>query len=257
MPKRKLGWKPDVPDFRDLSYSAHRMKAEKPRVLPKSIDFRDKFPVVYDQGDLGSCTAQAIAAALEYNRAIQGITTEMDPSRLFIYYNERKTEGTINEDAGAYIRTGIKSVVKEGYCHEGLWPYDISKFKVAPPVACYEQAKKYKAMSYYRIDNTNLLHLRSCLAAKYPIVFGAMLYTSFEQADSNGGFVPVPKPTDNDDGGHCMLMIGYDDEKKLFAIRNSWGSEVGDKGHYYMPYEYIINPNLCDDFWTIRSVVEG
>lgn len=256
MPIRKLGWKPDVPDFRDSKYETVRMKAEKPRVLPKLVDLRDKFPPIYDQGDLGSCVSMGVAAALEYNREIQGITTPIDPSRLFIYYNVRKTEGTINEDAGAYIRTGIKSVVKDGYCDESLWPYDISKFKNSPPDACYQQAKKHRAVSYYRVDSTNLTHLKSCLAAKYPIVFGAMLYTSFYEGDTNGGFVPVPKPTDSDEGGHCMTIIGYNDEKKLFIIRNSWGTGVGDKGHYYIPYEYIINPNICDDFWTIRSVIE-
>src|SRR5688572_12671753 len=131
---RRLGWKPDVPDQRDLWY--HNFKAVPGRLTPrkdKIVDLRSLCPPIWAQGDLGSCTAQGIAAMLGFNR-IQQKLPYFTPSRLFIYYNERKMEGTINEDAGASIRSGIKSVANEGYADEKDWPYVVHKFAELPPV---------------------------------------------------------------------------------------------------------------------------
>lgn len=249
----KFGWKPDVPDFRDYDYASTRMKIEKPRVLPKLIDLRPSFGPCEDQGDLGSCTAHGISGAIEFDRVKQNLP-QFEVSRLFIYYNERVAEGTVNSDEGAYIRTGIKSVVSDGYCHESLWPYDVSKFKDKPDTSAYNEAVKYKALSYYRIDNTKLMHLKSCLAGGFPFVFGISIYNSFYDADANKGIVPMPGAHDECLGGHCILCVGYDDSKELFTIRNSWGTQAGDNGYYYLPYNYLVNKDLTDDVWTIRGV---
>lgn len=252
---QKFGWKPDVPDFRDYDYKSMRMKLEAPSKLPKLIDLRSNLSEVYDQGELGSCTGNAIAAALEFDRNKQKLE-RFTPSRLFIYYNERVREGTVNEDAGAFIRTGIKSVANDGYCHETSWPYLIDKFKEKPVQQAYNEAKKFKAVSYFRIQTGNLIQMKSCLAAGFPFVLGIALYESFYQADENNGVVSMPSSNlDNMLGGHCILCVGYNDATRKFIIRNSWGPNCGDKGHYYLPYEYLTNPNLADDMWTIRSVI--
>jgi C1A family cysteine protease len=249
----KFGWKPDVPDFRDFDYGQMRMKLEKPRTLPKFVDLSNSFGPCDDQGDLGSCTAHAISGAIEFDRVKQKLEF-FDVSRLFIYYNEREAENTINEDAGAYIRTGIKSLANVGYCHESLWPYDISKFTNKPQQSAYDEAVKYKALSYYRIDNSKLLHLKACLAGGFPFVFGVSIYQSFYDGDANKGLVPMPGAHDENLGGHCILAVGYEDSKSVFKIRNSWGTGCGDNGYYYLPYDYLTNTQLADDFWTVRSI---
>src|SRR5271154_1514724 len=127
------GWLPDLPDQRDHLYAA---PVEITAILPASVDLRSNCPPVYDQGQLGSCTANAIAAAIEFDRKKQRLT-DFVPSRLFLYYNERVMEGTVSSDSGAQIRDGIKSVSKIGAPREADWPYDIAKFTDKPPTKAY------------------------------------------------------------------------------------------------------------------------
>jgi len=141
----KYGWIKDRPDFRDHLYRRPSQLLAAP--LPQTVDLRQQCPPVYDQGQLGSCTANAIAGALEFDRLKQGLT-DFTPSRLFIYYNERAIEGTVDSDSGAQIRDGIKSVAAQGDCPESEWPYDISQFTVQPPQSCYDDALRYKALKY-------------------------------------------------------------------------------------------------------------
>lgn len=251
----KFGWKPDLPDHRDLSYKKHRLKIEKPVKLPKKVDLRisGNEPPIHDQGDLGSCTSFSIGSAIEFDRIKQKIKYFV-PSHLFIYYNEREIENSVHEDAGAEIRDGIKSIASTGYCSEDLWPYNVNAFASKPPQPCYDEAKNHKALKYFRIDNSDIKQLKSCLAAGFPFVFGVTVFKSFYNADEANGVVPMPTMDDQPLGGHAILCVGYDDDKKLFTIHNSWGTEAGDKGYYYIPYSYMTNKDLCDDCWTIREI---
>jgi hypothetical protein len=247
-----LGWKPDVPDHRDYPYAAMRLGLERPAVLPPSVNLRPGCPPVYDQGRLNSCTANAIAAAFEFLEIKNG-NTGFDPSRLFIYFNERKLENEIDSDHGAYLRDGIKCIASTGICREADWPYDPQKFAEQPPDGCFQTAQTYKALSYFRMNNANIDELKSCLSAGFPFVFGFAVYDSFYDADSNGGIVSLP----GDEvlkGGHAVMAVGYDDATARFTIQNSWGPAVGDGGYYYMPYQYLTSNQLSDDFWTVRSV---
>src|SRR5450432_2372629 len=133
--ERKYGWKPQKFDDRDLKYST-----AKPLMgLPASVDLRAGMPPIYDQGQLGSCTAHGIARAYQYAAKQAGLP-EIMPSRLFLYYNERSQEGTISQDAGAVIRDGFKASNIYGVVDESLWPYDISKFDQTPPQQAYDEA---------------------------------------------------------------------------------------------------------------------
>ena len=245
------GWVPDIPDNRDKMY------ATPPRVLaalPPTTDLRPQCPPVYDQGQLGSCTANAIAGALQFDQMKQG-RQAFAPSRLFIYYNERVMEHTVSEDAGAMIRDGIKSVAQLGAPPEVPdWPYVISKFAQKPPKKAYTDALKYQAILYQRL-NQQIDQLKGCLADGFPFVFGISVYESFEsQAVAKTGKVPMPKPTEKNLGGHAILAVGYDDSQKTFIVRNSWGTDWGLKGYFTIPYDYLTNDNLASDFWTIKSV---
>jgi C1A family cysteine protease len=246
-----FGWKPELPDHRDFPYAAMRMSLERPVTLPPLVNLRPHCPPVYDQGQLGSCTGNAIAGAFHFDRRKQNLP-DFVPSRLFIYYNERGMEGTVSRDSGAFIRDGIKSIATKGVCKEADWPYVIAKFADKPPRVCYTAATKYKSLSYFRLNNANLDELKSCLAAGFPFVFGFVVYPSFFQGDTNG-MVPMPA-SENTIGGHAVLAVGYNDINQRFIIRNSWGAGKGDQGYYYMPYQYLTNLSLSDDFWTVRSV---
>jgi C1A family cysteine protease len=249
--KRFFGWRPDLPDHRDKPYAA-KMKAEAPKALPEHVDLRKACPKVYDQGQLGSCTANALAGAYQYNRRKQK-QDDFVPSRLFIYYNERVLEGTVTSDAGAYIRDGIKVLGKYGAPPEELWAYDIGKFANEPPPAAFAVGKYFQAVQYFRVNHTKISEIRGCLAAGFPIVFGFSVYSSIEKAAKSGD-IPMPSLKDTLEGGHAVLAVGYDHGEKRIIFRNSWGTGWGDKGYGTLPYDYVANENLADDFWTVRFV---
>jgi C1A family cysteine protease len=247
MPNYRYGWKRDLPDQRDHLYSAPLAGV----VLPARVDLRPGCPPVYDQGQLGSCTANAIAGALEYDQRKQGLP-EATPSRLFIYYNERVMEHSVSEDAGAEIRDGVKSVNKQGACAEALWPYDISQFATKPSAQCYTAAKQHRTVSYMRVMQS-LTQMKACLASGSPIIFGFTVYESFESAQvAATGIVPMPAHYESVLGGHAVLCVGYDDASQRFIVRNSWGN-WGDAGYCHMPYAYLLSRSLASDFWTIKS----
>ncbi len=248
--KKAYGWHPDKPDHRDMMFAAPAHAA----ALPVHVDLRPHCTPVYDQGDLGSCTANAIAAALDFERLKQS-KPAITPSRLFIYYNERVMEGSVASDAGAEIRDGIKSVAQKGDCPESEWPYDVAAFTRKPTDKCYLDAKKARVIGYMRVSQV-LGQMKGCLAAGFPFVFGFSVYDGFESdAVSKTGVLNMPAPDEQMQGGHAVMCVGYDDASQRFIVRNSWGSSWGQAGYFTIPYAYLTDPNLADDFWTIRIVM--
>jgi C1A family cysteine protease len=256
---RGYGWRPQLPDARDKMYARRRTGN-----LPPAADLRPSMPPVYDQGQLGSCTGNAIAGAMEYERDRQGLP-DFTPSRLFVYYNERALEGTVSSDSGAVIRDGIKVVNTQGVCPETLWPYDIGMFAVKPPQRCYVAATKDKAVQYESIQT--LGDLKDAIASNLSVVFGFTVYQSFEsQAVAQTGVMPMPKKGESVVGGHAVLAVGYSDAKSHVIVRNSWGASWGDQGYFYMPYQYLTGSkassdtspvsgaHLASDFWAIQAV---
>lgn len=240
------GWVADRPDDRD-----HRYDAPRVRGLPSRVDLRLGCPPVYNQGPLGSCTANAIAGAIQFEQMRRHKGAEV-PSRLFIYYNERAMIGMTGFDTGAPNRDGIKSVAKQGACDESVWSYDITKFAERPPQRCYAAAATHRLGEYQRLAQ-NLQQLRGCIANGHPFVFGFLIHASFErQAVITSGHAPMPAAGEAQLGGHAVLGVGYDDLNQRFLVRNSWGTNWGLRGYFTLPYAYLVNEELASDFWTIR-----
>jgi C1A family cysteine protease len=253
MAKHSYGWVPDIPDQRDFMYAA---PLENIAALPASVDLRPHCPKeVYDQGQLGSCTANALAGALEFDQIKQAMRT-FTPSRLFIYYNERVIEHTVGTDSGAQIRDGIKTVGTTGACPESVWAYDITKFMEKPPAPAYKEAPLGKALQYQRVPQV-LSQMKGCLASSYPFVFGFTVYESFESDQvAKTGVAPMPATNEKVLGGHAVMAAGYDDTTQRFLVRNSWGPGWGMGGYFTLPYAYLTDANLADDFWTVRMVAK-
>lgn len=248
------GWVPDLPDKRDDKFEFRPQVTRLPEAIIPSV-----LPKRFDQGQLGSCTGNAAAACVEELHGPKCQTL----SRLFAYYNARSFEGTVKQDAGASVRNAVKGIVKYGIPTERSWPYDISKFSKKAPAAIYSAALARKITSYHRV--TSLADAKAAVASGVPVIFGFSVYDSFEGSDiAATGNMPMPDlSTEKMIGGHCVWMAGYDDKRPYFdsknnqigvgcgIIVNSWGKSWGDKGLFYMPYPYLSDRSLSDDFWAM------
>jgi len=245
------GWRPDLPDNRDLLFSAPLgiLKA-----LPPKVDLRPGSPGVVDQGGLGSCTANAIGTAHYFAQKKQASSKAFQPSRLFIYYNEREMIGTVDWDSGAYNRDGFKSIGKQGVCPESRWKYKISDFREKPTKACYEDALEHQAVEYRRVSQ-RLSQMKGCLADGFPFVFGFSVYESFETEKVwSSGDVQFPDDGESVLGGHAVLAVGYDNASQRFLFQNSYGKSWGDEGYGTIPYSFLTDPGLSSDFWMVSLV---
>lgn len=247
---RAHGWRRDLPDKRDLMFE----HAAPHATLPAHMDLMVKCPPVYDQLQLGSCTANAMGGCHEFDLLKQGIPG-FRPSRLFLYYATRAYEGTTAYDAGGTIRDSAKAVSHLGVPDERLWPYDIGRFTVRPPKSVYRAAINHRAIQYERVPQTHD-DLRRVLASGLPIAFGFSVYDSFESdAVAATGLVPMPEDRESMVGGHAVMLVGYDDLTKRYYVRNSWGTGWGLRGYCTMPYAYVEDPQLAGDFWCIREII--
>jgi len=248
---RRYGFKKSEPRDTDRKYKVvHYSDTE----LPANCDLREWCPPVYDQGELGSCTANAGSCALQFDENIQKSEGKLNmASRLFLYYAERQMDGDIWQDGGSTLRTCIQALNIFGVCDETLWPYDQSRFTERPPQGCWEQASFHKGLNSFALSQ-NERELKHCLAIfKRPFVFGFQVYDSFEGPEiAQTGIMKIPGPHENCLGGHAVICVGYRDDG-YFIIRNSWGTGWGDEGYFYMPKEFILDPRYCSDFWCLQS----
>lgn len=263
MYNNSLNNKKDIKYKLNYKIQSHKSTKEKDRCysrfflhqesLPTLVDLRPFWGEIFEQGDLGSCTANSISGNARFALSKVEPNICLHPSRLFIYYNARLISGEdIDEDDGLSIRDGCLALKKYGACNETIWPYNFIKFAKKPPTECYEDAKKYKYFAYFSIAN-NLNQIKQCLSQKNVVTFGAKLFDSFmSEHTRTTGIVAMPKEHEGSIGGHSMCIVGYNDETKMFAVANSWSEEWGNNGFCFMPYDYISNTEYCGDFYFLK-----
>jgi len=243
----KYNLKRQEQDKRDHLFSTVAGKS-----IPKLIDMRRLMPSIYNQLELGSCTANSSVAYTVFLNS-----NKVELSRLFEYFKAREIEGTIDEDSGATNRDNVKSIKKNGICEEKFMPYDISKFTIPPTLNAIINAKNYTISSYAALSN--LSSIKQALAMSRPVIIGMDVYESFESdIVAKTGKMPMPLDSEECLGGHSVLVVGYIDAPKTFKttkgcliVRNSWGTEWGDNGYFYMPYEYLVKHTF--DYWVMNK----
>jgi C1A family cysteine protease len=259
------GLRPDPPDPRDKEIDIPVSPS-----LPATVDLREWCSSVKTQTRINSCTAHAAAALVEYYiKKVSGSETNL--SSLFLYKVTRNLRHEIG-DTGATARSTMKALAMVGIPPEEYWPYNETKFDEEPPAFCYALASKYSSTEYYRIDTIGkskeavLQQIKTTLAAGRPLMFAILAYLKcWQQSVSNGGMFPFPTSSDFRFGGHNMAAVGYDDNIKIqntgkdgvettgaFLVKNSYGTEWGDKGYGWVPYDYVLQ-NKSMDWWTIMK----
>lgn len=253
--QKRYGWRPSRPNINVPRFLRVTNSADLPPMVDLSTSA--SMPPIYDQGQLGSCTANAGAGLAEFLLRKFNLADFM-PSRLFIYYNERVIDGDVPQDAGASLSDAIQVMTTDGVPPEVMWPYDITQFATDPPQPVYD-AGKLALMGPGQQVNQDDTDLKGVLASGYPVIFGFTVYESFESQEvASTGIVPMPGPDEQILGGHAVMIVGYDStdttEPTKWKVRNSWGSGWGLSGYFIMPDAYILNPNLASDFWTAQSI---
>ena len=288
--KMGMGWLPDYPDFRDHTVNSEevpsrlkvmgkkesiktmlakvgKVKAVR-KSLPGSMDLREWFSPIENQGSLGSCTANAGVGLLEYFEK-RAMGKHIDASRLFLYKASRNL-AHVKGDTGSFLRTTMSALVLFGVPPEEYWPYVIEDFDKEPTAFCYAFAQNYQAIDYYRLDppgisESDLLKsVKTNLAKGLPSMFGFTVFSSYQQ-DEKSGKIPYPSTGDKSVGGHAVIAAGFDDKMKIknkargaketmgaLLIRNSWGESWGDHGYGWLPYEYVLK-GLAVDWWSLMK----
>jgi C1A family cysteine protease len=229
----------------------------------KSIDLRSRFNNVKDQGEQGSCLAFALTAVNEFilkNSSDRKEKKVLDLSEAFLYYNAREKAGDTQKDAGCTFRNAVDALVEYGICLEELCKYEDTLLTEKPAKRAYDDALSRRVKKALNV-NHNIDDIRSALADGYPVIVSLnVLFPSF--AECNRGFVHLPSEEEITKSSvghsyHSMVIVGYDDEHKFFAVRNSWGTGFGDKGYCYIPYLYVSDKRLFHSACIISEVETG
>lgn len=233
------GYRPDLGDPRDHRYARSGV------ARPASVDLRPQFPPCWNQGELGSCTAFALTGAMAF------LHPGFEGSQLWLYYQERLLEGSVEQDSGAEIRDGIKVLASLGLPPEKDWPYHVSKFRMRPPAACAADAKTDLISSYQRLAGED--DYLDCLASGSPFVVGITVFESFESDEvARTGNVPMPGAGEQPAGGHAICVVGYT-EAGDYIVRNSWDTDWGMSGYFTLPRAYLASADLATDAWVVRK----
>lgn len=283
IPKYAYGWvKPNQPADHEKTGYRLRCGIKAASALPSKVDLRPQDTPIENQGSLGSCTSfgwagackfyfknhatpspaptkpsfwQAFLDALFGRKPTPAPTPKTDPfatdsiSHLFIYWNERNMEGTTGSDAGAAVVDGGKVVSELGCPHESTWQYDINRFAVKPPQAAFDDAAKFKVPTPSSVDNSTIDETKNALANGHPVVFGFSVASSFENIGNDGVYTPRGRYV----GGHCVCAVGYSDDMQAFICRNSWSTDWGQNGYFYMPYSTYTDTSVTSDCWCIAG----
>lgn len=242
---KRLGWRPDTPDFRDFIYAA-----PLGQTLVPTVDLRPFAPPIVDQSVSNSCVGNSSASMVRFVRRKLGLP-DFQPSRLFIYYFARRLQGWQDADEGATIRDAMKVLEADGVCDEADWPFDIDKVNDRPDQMDLHRALENRQLKYVRMRRgDDLYHLKHSLQLGIPFMLGISVYSSFFDTGDDG-LVRMPRSTETLEGGHAMYVVGYDNNAGRFIVANSWG-DWGDKGYCYLPYAYLLNDDLSDDFWALQ-----
>jgi C1A family cysteine protease len=224
--------------------------------LPQHVDLRAVCPQIEDQGQTGSCVANAIVGALEVHQRKARLPVT-DLSRLFLYYNARALDKKEHEDCGSFIHKGMAALMAFGVCEERMWPYLEPMFSTRPTEAAYQNATHYEAVQFARTPRGK--SALAALAQGLPVAFGMSVPGNCYHAAGETGVMPMPEelPDPGQPSGHAMLLVGYDLGKESYLVRNSWGERWGENGYCWISFRIMDAWSQPDHFWAIGAIEQA
>jgi len=251
------GFLHDKEDKRDFKLTRSKLPnsvaLDSDAALPTKVDLESRFTPVENQQDIGSCTAQAVTGVAEYvtNKDKETYT---DLSRLFLYKVTRNLMG-VTGDTGSSIRACMHALRTLGICPEYYYPYVTEDFDEEPPALAYALAQNFKSMNYYRLDDEGddlLQSIKEHIASANPIVCGVKVFSGYFKSNGNV-YYPEGGVADSS-GWHAIILMGYDEAKKMFKFRNSWGTDWGNRGYGWISYDYFLSRATSSDFWILNKI---
>ncbi len=261
---REGDWLPDLPDHRDLLPASNsirrllrRLRSGLHECCPKSVDWREYFSPVVEQGEFATSVAHSGVALVQYfERRATGRL--LKPSRAFLDKNARRLAAAGSGQGGASLRQAMKAIVRFGLPPERLWPYGEGSLSAEPPAFAYSYAREFAKIRYCRLDPSGesrqvvLERMRRFLAAGFCFAIGFPLVASAGESAE----IPFPSLHDSVGAGQAVVALGYDDQRRIrsnkgaLLIRNSWGRQWGEDGYGWLPYSYVLR-GLAIDAWTL------
>ncbi|KAB2836111.1 MAG: C1 family peptidase [Caedimonadaceae bacterium] len=263
-----------------LKAQAGRVKSSAAKTLPDMVDMRGNVMAVQDQGEIGSCTAHAAQAMVDIELRSHGIKNPPPISRMYQYANSRFEDGAqptitrtvssstfsseLADDSGATIAAAVKAILDYGAVPETLYPYSVKKFSKMPDAYLYPLGQGYiNAMPVSAAPVAqNLDSIKSRLSKGKSVIIGINCYNSgiLSQKAARTGLVDMPVSGEESQGGHAVLIVGYDDRPMVggkanpyfnhFIIRNSWSLKWGNQGYFGLPYDYVLNEDITSELWS-------
>jgi hypothetical protein len=246
--RNALGCLKDPKDLRDIPMGL----VLPPIPLPAKIDYTSKMTPVRNQGDEGTCVAFAGVVGVKEYQDTKEYKNLIGLSPRYIYHLCKKYDGSPDEE-GTYPRTAMKMLLKYGTPPENYWPYRPHQTD-KPKHGAGKAAVKYRVRAYARLRTQ--VEMKRSLVINGPYLAGVDVYESwFTKKAERTGLITMPKRSDQYQGGHAICIIGYDDTKKLFKFKNSWGAAWGDRGYGYLAYDYM--KQYCLDAWSATDLIEN
>ncbi len=251
-----LGWLPDRPKAPGEAPDHDALPLLAAAPVPPAASNRRLIVDVLDQGQLGSCVANAIMQAVRASHVAQGVMAPRLGSRLYSYWWSRAYEHTTKNDAGTYLRDFFRGLNKGGFCPESKWPYDVKRFAEMPPSAAFRAAFDQHSPTVYKVINTGsyqrLPVIKAAVAAGYLVCFGTLVSEAFVNDPLPAA--PLPPPEGQAIvGGHALCVVGYDGD--VFEVLNSWGAGWGEGGYCRFSGDYMAW-GQTQDLWLVAKAPE-
>ena len=230
---------------------AHRMLTQVSTTIPQAVDLRIWAGPIKNQGNLGSCTGHAFSSAMEWIFR-KYLNKQPVLSPLFFYAEELIEDGDFPNDNGSDGLTGCNVAVTKGTCEDSLYP-DASQMIEQPTAVMVTNARQYAQGAYHGVAGSQVALSVLGDPVPWPVEIGFTVYQSFEDDWAIPGVMPLPQPTESVLGGHEVAGIGYDVGETpslrpagcppAVLIQNSWGSDWGIGGCFWMPLQVLDAPD--------------